>query len=78
MSKQQAKQQLQLHLGTNVVCTIDGDVMTLTIDLSHDAGPSKTGKSDIIASTNGNIAVGGTGVTLGLTAYRKRQNGAER
>ena len=51
---------------------IDGDTLTITVDLSKEHGPSKSGKTIIIASTQGNKAIGTTGATIGLNIYRKR------
>lgn len=56
---------------TNIEAQVDGDVLTLTIDLSKTHGPSKSGKTTIVATTHGNIEVEGTGVTLGVNAFRK-------
>jgi hypothetical protein len=46
-------------------------ILTITIDLSKTFGRSKSGKTTIIASTEGNVAVEGTEVILGLNAYIK-------
>jgi hypothetical protein len=43
----------------------------ITIDLAHRGRPSSSGKSIIVASTGGNIAIPGTQVVLGLNAYVK-------
>jgi len=47
-------------------------ILTITVDLKQDHGPSKSGKTIIIASTQGNKAVQDTGATIGLNIYRKR------
>lgn len=59
----------------NCKIDIDGNVMTITIDLSTDLGPSKSGKSNIVATTAGNVTVGTppNSVTVGLNVYRKTQ-----
>lgn len=61
-----------LNLGTNVVGTVEGNMLTLKIDLKKDHGPSKSGKTTIVASTQGNVAIPGTSVILGLNAYIKK------
>lgn len=50
---------------------IDGDKLTITIDLSKNLGTSKSGKSILIASSGGNISLG-DGVKLGLNVYRPK------
>jgi hypothetical protein len=54
--------------------TVKGNVMTLTVDLSVEGEPSKSGKSTIIATTGGNIEVETDDgpVTVGLNVYRKK------
>lgn len=54
----------------NVDIKIKGSVMTITVDLSKTVGPSKSGKTTIVATTSGNAALEG-GVILGLNVYRK-------
>ena len=44
----------------------------IKIDKSKDFGPSKSGKTIIVASTGGNHKVDGTEVVLGLNCYKKR------
>ena len=58
----------------NVECVVSGKTLTITVDLSKRQGRSKSGKTEIIASTDGNAAVadgsGGT-VCVGLNVYTK-------
>lgn len=58
-------------MGKNVTLTVKGNVLTITVDLTKDFGPSASGKTKIVATTSGNIPVGDTGVILGLNAYRR-------
>ena len=44
--------------------------LTITVDLTKTFGASKTGKSIIIASSEGNIVVA-PGVFMGLNIYKK-------
>lgn len=44
--------------------------LTLTIDLSKIQGPSKSGKSTVIATTGGNKEIV-PGVYMGLNVYKK-------
>ena len=56
---------------TNVITNMNKDKTKLTveIDLTNDAGLSKSGKSQVIATTSGNITLDG-GIKLGLNCYR--------
>jgi len=56
----------------NVKMSVTGHILTLTVDLSKDYGRSASGKTVIIASSKGNIAVPGhEGTQFGLNVYRK-------
>lgn len=55
--------------GQNITVRIDGHTLTLTIDLSHNLGLSKSGKSSLIATTNGNVTLPG-GEKLGVNLFR--------
>jgi hypothetical protein len=56
----------------NVQLTLEGEVLVIKVDLSKTQGPSKSGKSIIIATTAGNAKVPGhDGVLVGLNVYRK-------
>lgn len=50
-----------------------GNKLTITVDLSKDFGQSKSGKSTIIASSEGNVEVPDTdgSVKIGLNIYKK-------
>jgi len=51
--------------------TVKGNVATVTFNLDQNLGPSKSGKTQLVATTNGNVNIPGTDVTLGFNAYRK-------
>ena len=55
----------------NVELTVDGTVLTIKVDLSKSFGPSKTGKTVIVASTEGNQRVPDRVEVVGLNVYRK-------
>jgi hypothetical protein len=60
----------------NVEATVKGKTLTITVDLSKTFGPSKSGKTIIIASTEGNQKVGehdGKQITIGLNVYTKAE-----
>ncbi len=56
----------------NVQMTVDGDLLTIKIDLTKEFGPSSSGKTTIIASTEGNVAVPDRDEKIGLNVYRKK------
>jgi len=56
----------------NIEMNIDGDILTIKVDLSKTFGKSGSGKSTIIASTEGNVSVPGKEeVKIGLNVYTK-------
>jgi hypothetical protein len=56
----------------NVEMSIAGNILTITVDLSKEFGPSSSGKTVIIASTEGNVAVPNRDEKVGLNVYRKK------
>jgi len=56
----------------NVDFTIEGNILTIKIDLSKEFGPSSTGKSIVIATTEGNVQLPNREERLGLNVYRKK------
>jgi len=56
----------------NVQMTVDGNILTIKVDLSKEFGPSSSGKTIIIASTEGNVVVPDRDEKVGLNVYRKK------
>jgi hypothetical protein len=57
----------------NVNATVSGTVLTVTIDLAADHGPSKSGKTTVVATTEGNVSVPGfPEIKLGINAYKPK------
>jgi len=56
----------------NVQMVVAGDILTITVDLTKEFGPSSSGKTIIIASTEGNVAVPDRDEKIGLNVYRKK------
>lgn len=56
----------------NVELKIEGNILTIQVDLTREFGPSASGKTTIIASTEGNVAVPEHDVKVGLNVYRPR------
>jgi len=55
----------------NVDLNIDGNILTIKVDLTKDFGASSSGKSQIIATTEGNYALPGREEKIGLNIYKK-------
>ena len=56
----------------NVNMKVEGNILTITIDLSKDFGPSSSGKTTIIATTEGNVPVPSRDEKIGLNIYKKK------
>jgi len=56
----------------NVQMTVAGNILTITVDLAKEFGPSSSGKTIIVASTEGNIAVPEREEKIGLNVYRRK------
>ena len=54
----------------NIITKTEGSVLSLTIDLAKSHGPSKSGKSIVIATTGGNKEIA-PGIYMGLNIYKK-------
>lgn len=56
----------------NIEMKVEGNILTIKVDLSKEFGLSSSGKSQIIASTEGNVSVDGhEEAKIGLNVYRK-------
>jgi len=58
-----------VHTMKNVTTKLEGTKLTIEIDLEKEFGPSSSGKSVIIASSEGNKEVA-PGVKMGLNIYK--------
>ncbi|MEQ1794659.1 MAG: hypothetical protein ABL970_10750 [Nitrospira sp.] len=56
----------------NVELTVEGTILTMKVDLSKEFGPSSSGKTIIVASTEGNVTIPGREEKVGLNVYRKK------
>ena len=60
------------EIGKNVKVTVNGNKMVIECDLSADFGPTKSGKTNIVATTSGFAGVPGhEGVILSMNLNRK-------
>ena len=56
----------------NVEMTVEGSMLTIKVDLAKEFGPSASGKTIIIASTEGNVTIPNREEKVGLNVYRKK------
>jgi len=57
----------------NIELQVEGNILTIKVDLSKSFGPSSSGKNAIVASTEGNQSVPGReDVKIGLNVYTKK------
>lgn len=56
----------------NIEITVEGNNLVIKIDLTKSFGRSSSGKSEIIASTEGNVGIEGKPkMFIGLNVYKK-------
>lgn len=55
----------------NMKMEVEGNTLTITVDLSQDLGLSKSQKTRIIATSRGNAKIPGTDATIGLNIYKR-------
>ncbi len=56
----------------NVELSVEGTMLTIKVDLSKDFGASSSGKTTIIASTEGNVNLPDREEKIGLNIYKKK------
>ncbi len=56
----------------NVEMKVEGNILTIKVDLSKEYGPSSSGKTTIVASTEGNVSVPERDEKVGLNVYKKK------
>ncbi len=56
----------------NVEMSVEGDILTIKVDLSKEFGPSSSGKTIIIASSEGNQTIPEREEKIGLNVYKKK------
>mgnify|MGYP003616806054 CR=1 FL=1 len=62
----------ELRRMKNIEMNTEGDILTIKVDLSQRFGKSSSGKSTIVASTEGNQSVPGhEEIKIGLNVYTK-------
>ena len=64
----------------NINMVVDKDnILTIKVDLNENFGESKSGKSEIIASTEGNVALDDelSNIKIGLNVYKQIYRGRD-
>lgn len=56
----------------NVEMKVEGNILTIKVDLSKEYGPSSSGKTTIVASTEGNVSIPERDEKVGLNVYKKK------
>jgi len=57
----------------NIEMKVEGDILIIKVDLTKEFGPSSSGKTIIIASSEGNQSVPDKdGIKIGLNVYKKK------
>jgi len=57
----------------NVEMKLEGNILTIKVDLTKEFGPSSSGKTIIIASSEGNVAIPEKEeIKIGLNVYKKK------
>jgi hypothetical protein len=56
----------------NVQMSVEGNILTIKVDLSKEFGPSSSGKTIIVASTEGSVTVPERQEKIGLNVYKKK------
>ncbi len=55
----------------NIQIEVKDNIAVITIDLSKDCGPSKSGKTIVVATTRGNVPIpGAENIRLGINCYK--------
>lgn len=71
LKAEQGKKKEEVKLGTNMDMKVKGNILTITVDLSKNFGTSSSGKSQIVATSGGNIDIAGAnGIKIGLNIYK--------
>ncbi len=57
----------------NIEMKVEGNILTIKVDLTKDFGPSSSGKTIIVGSTEGNVAIPEKEeIKIGLNVYKKK------
>ena len=56
----------------NVELKVENNILTIKVDMTKEFGPSSSGKTIIIATTEGNVSIPDREEKVGLNVYRKK------
>lgn len=57
----------------NIEMSVEGKVLTIKVDITKEYGSSASGKSILVATTEGNMSVPDVdGMKIGLNVYKKK------
>jgi len=62
---------LNLNLGQNIEATLNGNTLTLVIDITKDFGKSASGKTSRVATTSGFKRIADSDVSISMNVNRK-------
>ena len=54
----------------NIEMMVDGEILIIKVDLAKEFGPSKSGKTIIVATSEGNVTIPERDEKIGLNGYR--------
>ena len=63
---------MERPLMKNLEMAVNGNILTIKVDLTKEFGPSSSGKTIIVASTEGNVSIPDREEKVGLNVYRKK------
>jgi len=63
---------MERPLMKNVEMAVNGNILTIKVDLTKEFGPSSSGKTIIVSSTEGNVSIPDREEKVGLNVYRKK------
>lgn len=58
----------------NIEMQVDENILTIRIDLSKEYGESKSGKTIIVASTQGNVNAPESDIKIGVNCYKQKMD----
>ena len=57
----------------NIDMALEGRILTIKIDISKELGPSASGKTILVATTEGNKSLPGVdGMKIGVNVYKRK------
>lgn len=61
-----------MDIGQNIKAEVKGKKLVIEVDLDRDLGPSRSGKTILIATSAGNVRITGTDAFIGLNVYKHK------